>query len=381
MIYFDNGSTTTIFPQALDAYVKTCERIFANPSSLHELGDVAHRLLNQARRQIAKLLGVGASEIYFTSGGTEGDNWVLKGTAIERRNFGEHIIVSSVEHPAVLETAKQLTGLGFAVDYAPVDKLGQVKIDDFEQLLRKGTILVSTMAVNNEIGVIQPINKIAQILEDYPSIHFHVDAVQALGKIEKKLYLPQRVDFATFSAHKCHGPRGIGFLYCKKGKQIAPLLTGGGQELNQRSGTENLPAIVAMAKSLRIYLTDREEKMQYVLKLRNMLLCALAEYQKVHIFTKNSADFALHIVTFGIAHVRGEVLVRAFAEKQIYVSTTGACSSRKKLPGQTLLAMKTPAELAETAIRISLDESNTEVEVAKFLDVFKSLYEKFSKIN
>ena len=215
MIYFDNSATTPIYPQALDTYVKTSQRIIGNPSSLHDLGSQANRLLQQARKQIAELINVSANEIYFTSGGTEGDNWVLKGTAIEKREFGNHIIISAVEHPAVTETAEQLVELGFELSYAPVDKEGRVKVEELQKLIRKETILVSVMAVNNEVGTIQPIKEISEVLAEFPKIHFHVDAVQAIGKVNYSEWLTDRVDFATFSAHKFHGPRGIGFMYWK----------------------------------------------------------------------------------------------------------------------------------------------------------------------
>ena len=189
MIYFDNSATTPIYPQALDTYVKTSQRIIGNPSSLHDLGSQANRLLQQARKQIAELIDVSANEIYFTSGGTEGDNWVLKGTAIEKREFGNHIIISAVEHPAVTETAEQLVELGFELSYAPVDKEGRVKVEELQKLIRKETILVSVMAVNNEVGTIQPIKEISEVLAEFPKIHFHVDAVQAIGKVNYSEWL------------------------------------------------------------------------------------------------------------------------------------------------------------------------------------------------
>lgn len=197
MIYFDNSATTPIYPQALDTYVKTSQRIIGNPSSLHDLGSQANRLLQQARKQIAELIDVSANEIYFTSGGTEGDNWVLKGTAIEKREFGNHIIISAVEHPAVTETAEQLVELGFELSYAPVDKEGRVKVEELQKLIRKETILVSVMAVNNEVGTIQPIKEISEVLAEFPKIHFHVDAVQAIGKVNYSEWLTDRIGFCN----------------------------------------------------------------------------------------------------------------------------------------------------------------------------------------
>lgn len=380
MIYFDNSATTAIYPLALDTYVKTSQRIMGNPSSLHDLGTQASRLLQQARKQIAELLTVQTNEIFFTSGGTEGDNWVLKGTAIAKRDYGNHIIISSVEHPAISRTAAQLSELGYEVSIAPVDEKGFVIVDKLKELIRPETILVSVMGVNNEIGAIQPIEEISKILESYPKIHFHVDAVQAIGKVDQAKWLTSRVDFATFSAHKFHGPRGVGFIYWKTGKKLAPLLNGGGQESGQRATTENLPAIVAMSRALRMHLEKKKERPNHTAVIRQYLKEALSGYDKVAIFSGDD-NFAPHILTFGIKGIRGEVLVHALEEKQIFVSTTSACSSRKKVDSSTLHAMNIPHDIATTAVRVSLDEANTMAEAEQFMIVFNHLYNRFSKIN
>ena len=380
MIYFDNSATTPIYPQALDAYIKTSQRIIGNPSSLNDLGNQSNRLIQQSRKQIAELIHVEQDEVFFTSGGTEGDNWVLKGTALAKKTFGRHIIISSVEHPAVAESAKQLAKNGFEVSIAPVNKQGLVCVSELAKLIRKETILVSIMAVNNEVGSIQPIQEISQILENYPKIHFHVDAVQAIGKIPVENWLTSRVDFATFSAHKFHGPKGVGFIYWKQGKKLLPLLNGGGQEDSQRSGTENVAGIVAMAKALRLYLSKIAEKPNQTLIIRRYLLEALKEYKNVTLFSEETTDFAPHILCFGLKNIRGEVLVHALEEKQIYTSTTSACSSKKKTASSTLHAMKVPDYLATSAIRISLDESNTMAEAEQFMVIFNQLYKRFSII-
>ncbi|MGX7235176.1 cysteine desulfurase family protein [Enterococcus italicus] len=380
MIYFDNSATTMIDPQALDAYVKTSQRIIGNPSSLHDLGNQANRLLQQARKQIAQQLSVSEKEIFFTSGGTEGDNWVLKGTAWEKQEFGRHIIISSIEHPAVSEAAQQLEKQGFEVSVIPVTSAGFVSLSELEKAIRKDTILVSVMAVNNEMGAIQPIKAISQLLESYPKIHFHVDAVQAITKVSTEEWLTPRVDFATFSAHKFHGPRGAGFLFWRQGRKLSPLLSGGGQENNQRSSTENVPAIVAMAKALRLAMERKAAKPTHVYDLKQALRNALAQYERVTIFSAME-QFAPHILCFSLEGIRGEVLVHAFEEKQIYLSTTSACSSRKHLASSTLHAMNMPANLATSAVRISLDESNTMAEVEQFLIIFNHLYQKFAKIS
>ncbi|KAF9404250.1 hypothetical protein HW555_014444, partial [Spodoptera exigua] len=273
-------ATTPIYPQALDTYVKTSQRIIGNPSSLHDLGSQANRLLEQARKQIADLIQVESTEIYFTSGGTEGDNWVLKGTAIEKKQFGRHIIISTIEHPAVSETAHQ----------------------------------------------------------------------------------------------------GVGFIYWKHGRKLAPLLNGGGQEKNQRSSTENIAGIVSMAKALRLYLDKKNEKPEHTAIIRRYLIEALKKYANVKVFSKETDDFAPHILCFALKGIRGEVLVHALEEKQIYTSTTSACSSRKKLASSTLHGMNVPDSLATSAIRVSLDESNTIAEAEQFMIIFNQLYKKFSII-
>lgn len=380
MIYFDHSATSPIYPEVLNTYVQTSQRIMGNPSSLHELGNQANRLLQQARKQIADLLSVTPGEIYFTSGGTEGNNWVMKGTAIEKRQFGKHLILSSIEHPSVRETAKQLETLGFEMSFAPVTNQGFVDVQALGQLIKKETILVSVMAVNNEIGAIQPIQEISQLLENYPKIHFHVDSVQAIGHVAQDKWLTSRVDFATFSAHKFHGPRGVGFIYWRQGRKMAPLLTGGGQENNERSSTENIAGIVAMARSLRIVFEKNLATPTHVLQLRKYLYDALSQYKKVTLFSQETA-FSSHILCFGLKGIRGEVLVHALEQKQIFLSTTSACSSRKQPKYSTLSQMGVPSVSATTAVRISLDQSNTIAEVEQFLIVFHHLYQKFDKIS
>ena len=380
MIYFDHSATSPIYPEVLNTYVQTSQRIMGNPSSLHELGNQANRLLQQARKQIADLLSVTPGEIYFTSGGTEGNNWVMKGTAIEKRQFEKHLILSSIEHPSVRETAKQLETLGYEVSFAPVTNQGFVDVQALGQLIKKETILVSVMAVNNEIGAIQPIQEISQLLENYPKIHFHVDSVQAIGHVAQDKWLTSRVDFATFSAHKFHGPRGVGFIYWRQGRKMAPLLTGGGQENNERSSTENIAGIVAMARSLRIVFEKNLATPTHVLQLRKYLYDALSQYNKVTLFSQETA-FSSHILCFGLKGIRGEVLVHALEQKQIFLSTTSACSSRKQPKYSTLSQMGVPSVSATTAVRISLDQSNTIAEVEQFLIVFHHLYQKFDKIS
>lgn len=379
MIYFDNSATTKPYPEALATYTEVATRIWGNPSSLHNLGSQATRILEASRKQIAELIGKKAEEIYFTSGGTEGDNWVLKGVAFEKAPYGKHIIVSDIEHPAIKESAAWLKTQGFEVDYAPVDARGFVKVDALASLLRPDTTLVSVMAVNNEIGSIQPIHDIAALLEDRPTISFHVDAVQALAKVATEVYLPERVDFATFSSHKFHGLRGVGFVYIKEGKKITPLLTGGGQEKEMRSTTENVAGIAATAKALRLAMENQEAFANKTQQMKEVIRKELANYPDVTVFSGED-HFAPHILTFGIKGVRGEVVVHAFEEFDIYISTTSACSSKAGKPAGTLIAMGVDKSIAQTVVRLSLDLENDMSQVEQFLTKFKLIYEQTRKV-
>ena len=379
MIYFDNSATTKPYPEALATYTEVATRIWGNPSSLHNLGSQATRILEASRKQIAELIGKKAEEIYFTSGGTEGDNWILKGVAFEKAPYGKHIIVSDIEHPAIKESAAWLKTQGFEVDYAPVDARGFVKVDALANLLRPDTTLVSVMAVNNEIGSIQPIHEIVALLEDRPTISFHVDAVQALAKVATEVYLPERVDFATFSSHKFHGLRGVGFVYIKEGKKITPLLTGGGQEKEMRSTTENVAGIAATAKALRLAMENQEAFASKTQQMKEVIRKELANYPDVTVFSGGD-HFAPHILTFGIKGVRGEVVVHAFEEFDIYISTTSACSSKAGKPAGTLIAMGVDKSIAQTAVRLSLDLENDMSQVEQFLTKFKLIYEQTRKV-
>ncbi|MBP2623137.1 cysteine desulfurase family protein [Streptococcus oricebi] len=379
MIYLDNSATTRPYQEVLATYQEVASKIWGNPSSLHQLGTQASRLLAASRRQIAELLGKKEEEIFFTSGGTEGDNWVLKGVAFEKAQFGKHIIVSDIEHPAIKEAALWLKKQGFELDLAPVDKQGFIDLVALADLIRPDTILVSVMAVNNELGSIQPIQAISDLLADKPTISFHVDAVQAVSKIPTQTYLTDRVDFASFSSHKFHGLRGLGFVYIKSGKKITPLLHGGGQEVGKRATTENLAAIAATAKALRISLEKMEDFRHKTSQMKSVLQEGLAAYPDVTIFSGQD-QFAPHILTFGLKGVRGEVLVHAFENYEIYISTTSACSSKAGKPAGTLIAMGVPAKLATTAVRISLDLENDMSQIEQFLTTFKIIYQQTKKV-
>ena len=380
MIYFDNSATTKISPEVLTTYDTVSQKIWGNPSSLHNFGEEAWNLLEQARQQIAKLMGVKPSEIIFTSGGSEGDNWVIKGTALAKHRFGKHIITTSVEHAAVRNAMAQLEELGFEVTYLPVDKEGRINPADVKAALRPDTILVSIMAVNNEIGTIQPIKEVGEILKDYPNVHYMVDAVQAIGKGLDDLVFSNRVDFATFSGHKFHAPRGTGFVYAKSGRKLSPLIDGGGQERTMRSGTENTPGDVAMARAIRLVKENEAATVKNEQAIKERIYDHLKQFDHVRIFSGRNAGFAPHVLCFAIVGVRGETIVHAFEEQGIYISTTSACSSKKHAEAGTLAAMKVPENEATSAVRISLGDQNTLADADKFNQVFDQLYAGFQKI-
>ena len=377
MIYFDNSATTKMYPEVLDTYRKVNEQFFGNPSSLHRIGNEADALLQQSRKQIAQLLAVQPDEIFFTSGGTESDNWAIKGTAMEKFHAGKHMIASSVEHPAVSKSLEQLGKLGFEITYLPVDTDGIISVEELGKAIRKDTILVSVMAINNEVGSIQPIEAIGELLENYPWVHFHVDAVQAVGECVPLIQHP-RVDLLSLSAHKFHGPKGVGILYKKHGKRIAPLLTGGGQEAGMRSTTENVGGVAAMAKALRMTLENGASSREQEQLVRGKLLAALSEYEDVRIFSPE--DGAGHILCFAMKGVRGEVMVHAFESQDIFISTTSACSSRKKGTPYTLGSMGVPLSWSQCAVRISLSSENTQAEADAFIEHFRTLHQQFQKI-
>lgn len=378
MIVFDKSSTTAIHPEALQSYIDVSQQFQANPSSLHHLGTEAEGLITQARQQIASFLDVNPSEIIFTSGGTEGDNWALKGTAAEKKEFGKHIIVSGIEHSAVFNTALQLEQLGFDLTIVPANDKGFIEPQLVKEAIRKDTILVSVMAINNEIGSIQPIIEIGKLLEEFPSIHFHVDAVQAFGKIPLVDWFSPRIDFAVFSAHKYRGPRGVGFVYKKEGRRFAPLLTGGGQEGGLRSSTENTPGIAATAKACRLMLENAPEKQAHIRNIQNLIITKLSSYKYVTLFSKADASFSPNIICFGLKGVPSEVLLHAFEKYDIFISTTSACSGKLGKPSRTLNSMGIHEDIAKTAVRVSFNEENTLGEAEEFLEVFDSLYSRFT---
>jgi cysteine desulfurase len=378
MIYFDNSATTKPYDEAVDAFAEVSRHFFGNPSSLHMLGGKAEQLLTKAREQIAHLAGVSPGEIYFTSGGTEGNNMAIKGTALMYRERGNHIITTGVEHPSVKEACGQLRELGYDITCIPVDEKGRVRPEDIENSITERTILVSVIHVNNEVGTIQPVQRIGELLKKYPKVLFHVDHVQGAAKVPLDLY-GSRIDLCTFSAHKFHGLKGTGFIFIKNGVQIAPLISGGGQEQGARSGTENTAGIVAMAKAFRIAEEKRKSEMDKLKQIHGYLMNEFKSMPGIIVHTPEE-EAAPNIINISCAGQKGEVVVHALAEEGIIVSTTSACSSRDKTPSGTLKAMGVPDSIANGAIRISLSYENTMEEAERMAAALHKVLKRLTNI-
>jgi cysteine desulfurase len=378
MIYFDNSATTKPYKEVIETYGKVSESFFGNPSSLHTLGKEAEMLLVQGRDQIAKLLKVSKKEIVFTSGGTEGNNLAIKGTVLQHKDRGKHLITTKVEHASNYESFLELERSGFDVTYLNVNQFGQICLDELKSSLRSDTILVSIIHVNNELGTIQPIKEVGKILKLYPKIYFHVDHVQGITKVPlsfKDCY----IDLCTISGHKFHGPKGTGVLYVRQGVKLFSLLTGGVQEANLRAGTENLPGIIAMAKALRISMSQYLDKKEHLKNLHDHLIDGLKQIDGIVINSPIESG-APHIVNFSIPKVKPEVVIQSLGEKKIYVSTKSACTSKLTEPSRVLIAAGMVSERAESAIRVSFSFENTIEEVTKFITELKHVISQLKEV-
>ncbi|MEH7462169.1 cysteine desulfurase family protein [Bacillus thuringiensis] len=378
MIYFDNSATTKPYPEALQSYVTVAGKYFGNPSSIHSLGGESERLLTQSRTIAAQLLRAKPSEIVFTSGGTEGNNLAIKGIAMRNRSRGKHMITTNIEHASVFEAYKQLENLGFDVTYLPVNENGVISVEDVKRALRDDTILVSMIHVNNETGAIQPVDEVGKLLANYPKVRFHVDHVQGIGKVPLDLY-ESHIDLCTISGHKFHSVKGTGLLYVRDGVRLDPVLSGGGQELRYRSGTENLPGIVAMIKALRMTLEKQSENMGHLRELKEELIRMFKDMNDVTINTPKEQT-APHILNVSFVGLKPEIVVHALEERDVYVSTKSACSSRANEVSHVLLAMGLPHAVAESAIRISLTAENTMEEVKQFEGIIKETLPKLYEV-
>ena len=368
-IYLDNSATTKPYKEVVDKMVLALTTQYGNPSSIYKKGIEVEREIKEIRRNIARSLGAKETEIYFTSGGTECNNTIIRSVANLNKKTKNHIISTVIEHPSVLNTLKDLEADGFEVTYLPVGKDGKISLEDLKNAIKKETILVSVMHVNNEIGTIQPIEEIGKYLKSLDEkVYFHVDGVQSYAKIK---FRPSRynIDFMSVSGHKLHGPKGIGFMYVKENNRIKPLLTGGGQEIGIRSGTENVPGIYGIGEAVRILNQDLEGTIDKIRGLRDLLKEEiLANIDNVKI--NSPEDGVCHVLNVSFRGIRGEVLLHYLEQKEIYVSTGSACSSKKKGSHVLNAIGLTPDEI-EGAIRFSLSDLNTKEEIMKTVEVLK----------
>lgn len=369
-VYFDNSSTTKMIEEVIDEVVIGMKEYYGNPSALHNLGLKSERKLKECRAEIGKIINAEESEIYFTSGGSEGNNLVFKGLLKE----GTHIITTPFEHPSIINTLKFLEEKNIKVTFLKIDNTGRIDLDNLKESITKDTVLVSIMHVNNEIGIIQDLEAIGRIVkENSTRAKFHVDAVQGFGKIHidvKKM----NIDFLTVSAHKFHGPKGCGFLYAKKGIILNPLINGGSQEMGFRAGTQNIPAIMGMTKAAIIANNKMDDNYKKVSEIKKRFIDRLKELDDIRINSLDSDEFSPYILNVSFRGIRGEVLLHYLEEKNIYVSTGSACSSkeREKLGGSYVLkAINLSKDEIGGGIRFSFSDDNTLEEVDYTIEVLK----------
>lgn len=369
-VYFDNSATTKPYDEVIDVVASTMRDYYGNPSSAHRLGLKAEGKMNESRDLLAKTINCTREEIVFTSGGSESNNFLIRGFIKE----GSHIITTNIEHPSVLNTCKELERNGYSVTYLDVDNRGKINISQLENAVTKDTQVVSIMHVNNEIGVVQDIEKIGKLLKEKSSrIKFHVDAVQSYGKYKIDVQ-KCKIDLLSASAHKIHGPRGIGFSYVRKGLMPMPLIFGGGQERSFRSGTENLAAMAGFAKASEIIYKDREINFRKALELKSYFISKLSRLEGIIINSPINGDFSPYILSLSFTGVRAEVLLHMLEESGIYVSTGSACSSKNTKDSHVLLSIGLKDREIKGTIRFSFDENNTKEEVDYTIEVLnKSL--------
>ena len=378
MIYLDNCATTKPYDEVLKTFVEVNNNYYGNPASINKYGKTVNKLLNAARTQVADILGVESDTIYFTSCATESNNIALLGSVEHKKDFGNRIIVSRIEHPSVLETFRELEHRGFILDYVNVDENGFIDLEHLKSLLTKETILVSVMHVNNIFGAIQPIGKIVELLKDYPKIHFHVDGVQ--GVLKEKIDLTM-IDSYSISAHKFHGLKGVGVLYLKSRRTTHNITFGGGQENGLRSGTVNVPGAVSLAKALRLSQEKVNDVKEKHYEYKKLIVDELSAIEHVIINSPLQNDFVDSIINISLPKIKGEAIINALNERGIMVSTTSACSSRTFHLNEALYARGLSRENIEGSIRVSFSYETKLEEVKKFIEVFKDeYYKKFKEV-
>lgn len=369
-IYLDNAATTKVLPEVTKAVVEALEQSYANPSSLHSFGLKSENILEQSRKKIAAYLGVNPKEIIFSSGGTESNNLAIRGITQSYQNRGKHLISSPIEHASVANLFQNLAQAGWQIDQVKVDKKGKVDLQHLKSLITDQTVLVSIMHVNNELGTIQPVKKIAELIKKInPLTFFHVDGVQAFGKVYSDLKNWQ-IDLYSISGHKVHAPMGVGALYCQNGINLTPLVAGGSQEKGLRPGTENIPAIAGfkVAVDNLAQLSPKSQVKQSLIEKNNYLRQRLKEIKAIVLNSPQTG--APHIINFSLPGIKGETMLHALANQGIYLSTGSACSSKK--PGNRILnACGLEPKISESALRVSLERKTTKTELDFFLKILK----------
>ena len=380
-VYLDNSATTRVFPEVAEYMTQIMCQQYGNPSSLHLKGMEAEQILRKAKETLAGILKVNEKELLFTSGGTESDNLALRGAALAKQRQGRHLITTQVEHPAILQTMHALEEQGFQVTYLPVDPFGRIKLEDLQRAMRNDTILVSIMHTNNEVGAQQPIAEAGALIKRMnPNTLFHVDAVQGFGK--SRIY-PKKmgIDLMSVSGHKIHGPKGVGFLYVNEKVRIRPILFGGGQQGNLRSGTENVPGIAGMAMAAQMLYQKYDEDVRKLTDCKAYFIDGVSHMEGTRVNgllpgMPHGEGTAPHVVSVSFRGVRSEVLLHALEEKGIYVSAGSACSAKKPQPSATLKAMGVENDLLGSTIRFSFSVFTTQEELEYTLSELREIVPK-----
>lgn len=388
-IYLDHAATTPVKPEVLDAMMPYFTQSFGNPSSIYQVAQINKKAIDDARETIAKHLGANTNEIFFTSGGTEADNWAIKGIVEANKNKGNHIITTKIEHHAVLHTCEYLEKQGFEVTYLDVNEEGVIDLEVLKDAIKDTTILISIMYANNEVGTIMPIKEIGAIAKER-GIAFHTDAVQAIGQVRIDVK-EQNIDALSLSGHKIYGPKGIGVLYIRRGLRITNLIHGGAQERGRRAGTENVPAIVGIAKAMELAYTDFEAKNERIKGLRDKLMNGILETIPYSKLNGSITNRLVNNVNIGFEFVEGESLLLLLDMNGVAASSGSACTSGSLDPSHVLLALGLPHEKAHGSLRLTLGEGTTEQEVDYVLEKLPAivqrmrdmspLYEEFMKNN
>ncbi len=379
LIYLDNAATTAVKPEVFEAMKPYFLENYSNPNSVYTFAQQGKKALDEAREAIAGLIGAKANEIYFTGGGSESDNWAVKGIAEASASKGKHMITTKIEHHALLHTCEYLEKKGCEVTYLDVDEYGMVRLDELEQAIRPDTVLISIMFANNEIGTVEPVREIGAIAKKH-GIPFHTDAVQAFGHLPVNVD-EMNIDMLSASAHKFHGPKGVGFLYIRNGVKPATLIHGGAQERARRAGTSNVPGIVGMAEAARLAVRNMEENSRKISEIRNHLIERVLNEIPFSRLNGHREQRLANNVNFCFRFIEGESLLIMLDQKGICASSGSACTSGSLDPSHVLLAIGLPHEIAHGSLRLSLSEENTMEEADYVADCLKTIVERLRSMS